>query len=383
MPCARAARRRGAVRSLAAAMLALTTVCAPANSQATDRVATRAPASPSGARPSPTLTYESFNTTRLVLATTDIPGLDTRTLTAGDLALDQVAHLLYLTDRGGNAIHIFDIATPTARYAAAIPLPGPPGNLVIASDLRKLFVALAAGRIAVIDIDAASPRVRTVTSTISLVLPGLTVPGEVSAIEYAAPEHKVFFATSGGAVGSMDAVRERKNEMWTEIPDRRVGGLRYHPGDGYLYLTTERTMYRFDPRSGSAIASFTTFAGCAGIGIDGPRNQALVSCGATPDTAHIARWDFQSAKVVAIYDQIADADVIIFDATADRFFISAPRYARGPAIGMYGGPRGLFVTDVPTTPVSRAVAYDEANRVVYTQGPRGLLSFPSPPDRTP
>lgn len=365
---------------LASLVLVVATACAPARG-VPPSASTRAPASPTDARLSPSPTSIPFNTTRISLTHTDIPGLGARTLLVGDLAMDQRSHLLYLTDRTGSAVHVFDVAGPEARHITAIPLPGPPNDLVIAADLRRLFVSLSAGRVAAIDLNPASPGFHTAIATLET-----GGRGEVGALGYATREQKLFVANpTEGLVIVIDAARWKVNTRLDGL-DKSIGRFAYRPSVGKMYLTSGPALYRFDgglEYRDDGLGPPTPPCIGSGVAIDAARDQALVSCGSAPGTEEILRWDLAGRRVTATYDQIGNADAIVYSEAADRFFVAAPRFGRGPVIGMYGGERGLFVTNVPTTPASRSVAYDETNHVVYTQGERGLLSFLSPPARTP
>jgi len=374
---ARLVRTRWRVSVIAVAAMTLSSACLGGDVRPSGApVAVRPNATP--VRPSPSPTYFPFDTTRLALAPSDVPGLGGRELLPGDLTIDQEAHLLYLSDPGASAIHVFDVTSPATRYVAAIPLPGPPSDIVLAPDLRRLFVSLATSQVAIVDLDPASPRHRTTSALVAT-----NAAGKAGAIEYAPRDRTVLVTNPAeGSVTVIDAVRGEWRAKSTDL-GTRLGPLRYYSVDNSVYLTTESVFHRLDPKTGARLGRYGPPAPCAGFAMDARRKEAILSCGTTPDTQKLYRWDILPARATAEYDQIGSAEAIVFNANADRYFIAAPAFVRGPAIGIFGGPRSVFVTNVPSTSVSRAVAYDETNRLVYTQGPRGILSFPSPPDRIP
>ena len=160
---------------------------------------------------------------------------------------------------------------------------------------------------------------------------------------------------------------------------------RYNPSDGMMYMTGSggNVVFRFDPVRDELAAKLDVGVPCNpnGLAINPATNLALLGC-SNKETPQTVIFDLTAGKTVATFDQAAEGDSAIYDAVANRYFFAASGYYRGGQLAIFsGGNPVTFVTNVPTTPSSHAVAYDETNRIVYlpdVPAAAGLLSFVAP-----
>lgn len=153
-----------------------------------------------------------------------------------------------------------------------------------------------------------------------------------------------------------------------------------------MYLTGSggNVVFRFDPVADTLVAKMDIGVACSpnGLAINPTTNQAILGC-SDKKTQGVVVFDLTVGQAVASLYQAGAGDSAIYDAQADRFFFAASGYYRGGQLAIFSGSTPVqFITNVPTTPGSHAVAYDETNKVVYVPDQRansgGLLSFPAP-----
>jgi YVTN family beta-propeller protein len=384
---------RPAALTLAMSALLIQTACAspaapvttagaaPGQDTATAAVApAQADASPT-AKPTPTtLPPVPGDTTAQALTHIDIPPLKGKTVSIDILEIDQATHLLYVTDRTDTGIDIFDVSTSPAKYQTTIALGSGPNGVTVAKNVNKLFVGNDDSTVTVIDIDPLSLKVNTVIATLDT--GGVKRADEM---DYDPQDKKLYVAnTSDGFVTIIDATT---NRIIKKI-DQLGSGLeqpRYNPGDGMMYLTgsTGNVLYQFDPVNDQLVKKFDVGDTCSphGLAINPVTNLALLGCGIKTQQ-HTALWDLKAGKVIATFPQAGASDAGIYDSKADRYFLAAANFYRGPQMAIFGGAPVQFLTNVPTVAGSHTVAYDELNRVIYTPDQRpgmaGLISFPVP-----
>ena len=113
--------------------------------------------------------------------------------------IDQVNHLLYAADRAGG-IDVFDVSKAQGKYVKSIPLAGSPNGLALAPDLNRLFVGLADGSVAIIDLKPGSATADTVVQT------AVTGGKEADLLDYSASTHLVYVSNGiDGSITTIDA----------------------------------------------------------------------------------------------------------------------------------------------------------------------------------
>lgn len=319
--------------------------------------------------------------TRVPLTRIPIPPIQGKAAPSFDVFdLDQEAHLLYVADRTDTGIDIFDVSTPTAKYLKTVDVGSPPNGLMVAKNVNKIFTGNNDSTVAVIDVDPASPRANTVITRIN-------TGGKKRAdeMDYEPKSKKLYIANSDNFVTVIDAV---KHEIIKKIDNAGQGleQVRYNPADGLIYVpaTEDNALFVVDPSKDEVVKKLEIGTTCEphGVAINPTRNQMFIGCGGVKQPQQSVLFDLKTGKVVTTFPQLGAGDAVYYSAKADRFFFAAQNFYRGPQLGIFGGSPVAFITNVPTGPGSHSVAYDEANKIVYTgdhtPGQGGLLSFPLP-----
>jgi WD40 repeat protein len=287
------------------------------------------------------------------------------------IEIDQANHLLYAADRAGG-IDVFDVSRSKAKFVSSISLPSSPNGLALAPDLGRLFVGMADGSVAIVDVKPGSATTGTIVQTAK------TGGKEADLIDYAATTHQVF--VSGGIDGTITRIDGTSGDVKAHY---KVGYAleqpRYNPADGMLYVTSPDAdaLFRIDPASG-ALRSKMLLGGCLpmGMAIDARTDHALIAC-----RLSVIDWDLRTGGSVN-FGQIEAGDVVVYDSKVDRFFVASPKKSPGGAVGIFSANPVDWVSTVVTGAGGNSVAYDELNGVVYTPDVRpnraGLASFQPP-----
>jgi YVTN family beta-propeller protein len=384
-PAAPTSAPPSAVPTSAPATAAPPTSAPPANTPTPPAAASPTAAGTQAPTPAPTATIlpvVAADTTQVTVTRVEIPPIKGKTASIDILDIDQAAHLLYVTDRTDNGLDVFDIASPTAKYLRTIDMGSGPNGVTVAKNVNKVFAGLNNSNVAIVDVDPAS-------STLNTVLARLNTGGKNRAdeMDYDPKEKKLYVANSNDQfVTVIDAV---KNTIVKKI-DLPGGGLeqpRYNPADGMMYLTgsDDNLVYQFDPATDTLVKKVDVVDPCNpnGLAINPATGQAILGCSNRKDQ-HTALWDLKAGKLVTRFTQVGAGDAAIYNAKADRFFFAASNFYRGAMIGLFGGSPVKFITNLPTANYSgsHGVAYDETNKVIYTQdqlaGEGALFSLPLP-----
>jgi hypothetical protein len=343
-----------------------------------------AAAKPSASGPAPTpttLPVVDADTTKVTLNKVEIPPIAGKTLSADIMEIDQEAHLLYVTDRTSGGVDIFDVSTPQGKYVKTIPVPGGGTNgLTIAKNVNKVLVGNNDSTVSIIDIDPKSATVNTVVAT-------LNTGGKKRADEtdYDPNNKKMLVANSDDQfVTSIDMVNNKIAKR-IDLPGGAIEQPRYNPADKMMYLTgsEDNVYYQFDLSNDTLVKKTDIVDKCNpnGNAINPTLNIALLDCSNKAQPQHMAIWDIKAGKVQSTFENAGTGDAAIYDAKADRFIATAANFFRGGQMAIVSG-AGKFITNVPTAVGSHGVAYDETNKIIYTQDQlpnQGVLfSFPLP-----
>jgi YVTN family beta-propeller protein len=306
------------------------------------------------------------DTTEVGLIRIPIPPIQGQTASIDILDIDQATHRLYVADRTDTGIDVFDVSTPVAQYVTTIDVGSGPNGVVVAKNVNKLYAGLNSSEVVAIDLNPASP-------TYYQVIARQATGGSKRAdeIDYDPVDRKVYAANSDdGIVSVVDA---RTDQIVAQFTDLGPGleQPRYNPRDGLMYMTSseQNALFQFDPRSDTLLQVFDVGDRCNpnGLAINPATNQALLGCSSRANPQHVAVWDLNTNQVVATFPQTGAGDAVIYDPVADRFFFGATNFNRGGMMSLFLGSPVDFITNVPTAQGSHGVAYDETNRVIYTQ----------------
>jgi DNA-binding beta-propeller fold protein YncE len=294
-----------------------------------------------------------------------IPPIAGKTASIDIIDIDQQAHLMYVTDRGDNGIDIFDVSAPTAKYVKTIDTGSGPNGVVVAKNVNKVFAALNDSSVAIIDVAPGSPTINTVVAKVS-------TGGKKRAdeLDYDPTDKKVYVANSDdGIVTVIDATSNKILKKFDNLGDA-LEQPRYDSKDGMMYLTSsdQNAIIEFDPTKDVMVKKFDVGTKCNpnGIAINPTTQQALLGCSSRSANNAIL-WDIAGGKVISSFEQAGAGDAVLYSASADRFLFAASNFNRGAVMAIFAGNPVKFLTNVETAVGSHGVAFDETNKIVYTQ----------------
>jgi DNA-binding beta-propeller fold protein YncE len=323
----------------------------------------------------PSANGEMASNVLLPLPDVAIPPAQGKTLSSDIMEIDQKAHLLYLADRTSAGVDVFDIRTPSAKYVKTIPTQDPPNGVMLAKNVNKVYVGLGAnspavpGGVGVIDIDPGSAHQDTMIAKIS-------TGGKKRADEgdYDPVDKKLYIASSDdGLIQVVDATTDKIIKTWKDMGE----GLeqpRYNPADGMMYMTSsdQNLLFQFDPKKDVLVKKFPVGVLCDpnGLAINPRTNQALLGCSDKKANQTVI-WDLKAGKVATLIPQIWAGDGATYSAKENLFFFAAANQPNGAQLGVItGGPSVRYAGGAATYVGSHTLAYDETNRVIYTQDQR-------------
>ena len=313
----------------------------------------------------------------LQVTNTPVPGLAGKAASFDNIEIDQANHRLYVADRTTQGIDVFDLSTSGARYMQTVPLASSPNGLAIAPDLATLFVGTAAGSVAVIDINNASPLLYMVTTEVP------TGGTSVDLLDYDASQHLVY--ASNGADGTIRTIDAQTMKMKATFHvGQALEQPRFNKADGMLYVTSPiaDALFQIDPADGTIKNKFA-LAGCqpTGLAINPTANQALIACKAT-----VMSWNLRTGKS-HVFSEVVGGDIVSYSAKVDRFFVASPHTTRPSVVGIFGRNPISYVASAATAGRGNSAAYDETNDVIYTPdtrlGSAGIASFSLSASQTP
>jgi DNA-binding beta-propeller fold protein YncE len=294
-----------------------------------------------------------------------IPPIAGKTASIDILDIDQQTHLLYVTDRTDNGIDIFDVSTPIAKYVKTVDVGSGPNGVVVAKNVNKVFAALNDSNVAIIDIASGSATLDTVVAKVS-------TGGKKRAdeLDYDPKDKKIYVANSDdGIVTVIDATTNKILKKFEGIGDA-LEQPRYDSADGMMYMTSsdQNAVFQFDPTKDVLVKKFDVGTKCNpnGIAINPTTNQALLGCSSRSANVSVV-WDLTNGKVISTFDQAGAGDAVVYSAAVDRFIFAASNFNRGAAMAIFAGNPVKFLTNVETAVGSHGVAFDETNKIVYTQ----------------
>jgi YVTN family beta-propeller protein len=301
-----------------------------------------------------------------------IPPIQGRTGSFDALEIDQSAHRLYLADRTGRGIDVFDVSTPNARYLKTVRLPAAPNGLALAADLHRVFAGTDSGAVAAVDTDPGSATFDTVVANVS------TGGSTADLLDYAATRQRLY--VSNGPDGTVTSIDPTTNEVKAQF---QVGYAleqpRFNPADNMVYVTSTdgRALFQVDPNDGKVKNRFSLDT-CtpAGLAINPGSGQALIACNGL-----VVAWDLRAHRS-SVFGDVPGGDLVSYDASIDRFFVASPHVTTASLVGIFGGSPPRYLGSVTTNARGKSAAYDETNRLVYTPDSRpnqaALMSFPLP-----
>ncbi len=291
-----------------------------------------------------------------------MPSLAGKAAAFDDIEIDQSAHRLYVADRTDKGIDVFDVSGPTARFLSTVALPDTPNGLAVAPG--RVYAGTSSGSLEIVDTVAGK--------VISEVKTGAK---EVDLID-AAPALGLVFAGTG-ASGTLVTIDVQAGKVLSSVAlGHPVEQPRYDPVDGHVYLSVPEldALAVIDPKAGTMKKSMK-LNGCLprGLALKPAGGIAVIACRGT-----VMSLDLRSGQTVSI-GNVANADVVQYYPSVDRFYASSPHQPQPSQVGMYGGDPVGFIGSRFVTGGGNAAVYDDTNDVIYTTDPRpataGLTGF--------
>jgi hypothetical protein len=317
------------------------------------------------------LLVSACGSSAIEVANTPVPTLNGQAGNFDNIEIDQGNHRLYVADRTGQSVDVFDISAVTAKFIKTITLPSPPNGLAISSNYR-LYVGMASGSVAMIDINKSSSTLHTVVAEVK------TAGKGVDLLDYNGPNHMLL--ASNGADGSITWIDTLTNEIKNEF---KVGSAleqpRFNVGDSLIYVTSPDAdaLIQIDPKDATIKNSFA-LGGCnpTGLAINAKSSAAVIAC-----KSYVISRDLKTDKTEK-FDQVVGGDIVNYNATVDRFFVASPHKTRPSVIGMFGGNAVAYITSIAAPGGGNSAVLDEANDIVYSPDTRpnqsGIAGSPRP-----
>jgi WD40 repeat protein len=320
--------------------------------------------------------------THETLARVEIPPIHNRTAVMDAMVIDPATRTLYVadaTDPAHQGIDVVDVSRPPGRYLTMISTHDTfPNGLVIAPDVQRLYTGNDDGTVSVVDLNPASPAYQTIVATIPM-------NGRQAAdlLDDDPVDHRVFVANPDD--GFITAIDPRTDTVTGRIENLGlIDQPRYDPADGMLYVgaVDDNLLIKIDPRTDRVVQRYPFAVACEphGIAVNPHTNQGIIGCADKDEPVTIA-WDFARGQAIRNFDLAGAGDIAIYDEASNHFLFAASNYA--PAeMAVFSGSPIQYLTSVPTSHKSHAVAYDDVHRMIYTYDGRlreaGLWVFPDP-----
>lgn len=313
------------------------------------------------------------------LQRTRIPPLGDQLGAFDQAVVDQTTNRLFLAESKQTQVLVFDVRTAGPKYITSIQVGKGPKGLAIAPDLRKLYVGLDGGEVAVIDLDPRSARYSTVLRNVAT---GNRKTSDL--LGYDATDHRLFVGSGDdSSLTAIDAVTDLASGHLSL--GKSVEQPVYDAVSGALYVTagaTQNAVYKIDPKTLKVLEKWTLDVKCdpLGMGLNPKTGDALLGC-SDPNASSAVLFNVHTGKVVHSFVEISSGDQVVYLPTVNRY-LYAGTAATHTAIGILGGHPVRFQNVIQTLSNTKAVAYDEATRTVYLPsskpGNDGVMYFALP-----
>jgi YVTN family beta-propeller protein len=304
------------------------------------------PSNPTNAQP----TIEESPAGNLPLRTlTDIP-LTGGTTRLDYQTLDSGSGRLYIAHLGSDLMTVFDVNKQTI-IGDVKDLKRVHGVLAVPELHRVYASATATNELAVVDDQSLNIIAR---------IPAGDYP---DGIAYASKENKIYVSDLHGKTDTV--IDAKTNQVVTTISlGGGAGNTQYDPVSAHVFVTVhgQNELAEIDPTNDKVIGRYA-LPGCSGshgLNIDSEHSLAFVAC---EENAKLAVFDLDAKKMTAIHSVGADPDVLAFDRTFARLYVSAESGIitifdeHGRTLQKVG--EGFFA------PNAHSVAVDERSRRVY------------------
>lgn len=269
-------------------------------------------------------------------------------------SLDQTTGRLYIAHMNAGQLLVFD--TKTRRVVKTIAAPGVHGVIAVPQSHRVYASATDARQLFTID---------SRTGRILNRAPAGEYP---DGLAYDPAERRVFVSDESGGIEAVFNAAGRR--IATVQLGGEVGNVQYDPGSGKVLADVQSRddVAMIDPRSNRVVRR-VPLPGCDhphGLNVDAPRRLAFVAC---DGNARLLTLDLKTMKITGRMDVGESPDVLAFDKSLKRLYISAESGVvavaaeRGRKLSKLG--QGLLA------PNAHTVAVDSTTHLVYFPLERG------------
>jgi outer membrane protein assembly factor BamB len=281
-----------------------------------------------------------------------------------DIETDQSTHRLFMADQTPPGIDTVDLSSTKPRFIGTVAMSAAPNGLALAPDRKLLYAGLDGGTVAVVDVDQSSPTSMQVVDTFPVDMPTADL------MDYNRFNQRLYVASGrGGQVVGVDTKTKQIIEHYNLKVS--VEQPRFDPSDGMLYVTTPstNTLHQFNPSTSKETRTYV-LDGCRpkGLAINPSRQLAMVACRGSVAVLNLRSGGYEVTQAVP------GADIVNYDAGADRFVIASPHGARDSSVGVFDG-SGNFLSSVSAVAKTHAAVFDDLHGLVYAPGALGLMSF--------
>ena len=263
-------------------------------------------------------------------------------------SLDPTANRLYIAHMNAGQLLVFD--TRKRRVLRTIAAPGVHGVIAV-PQLHRVYASATDAR-----------QLFTIDSRTGRVLKRAPAGAYPDGLVYDPVERHVFVSDESGGVEAVFNASGRR--IATVQLGGEAGNVQYDPGSRRILadVQTKNQVAVIDPRS-NVLVRRVALRGCDhphGLYVDAPRRLAFVAC---DGNARLLTLDLTSMKVAGSADVGSSPDVLAFDTSSKRLYVSAESGVvavfaeRGRSLRKLG--QGLLA------PHAHTVAVDSKTHLVY------------------
>lgn len=225
-------------------------------------------------------------------------------------SFDPSSGVLFMAHLGDGHVLAFD--TNAGKLVADIPGVAAVHGVLAVPALGRVY-ASATGTNQVVAIDER-------TYKIVATMPGGVYP---DGLAYDPADHELFVSDEHGATDTV--IDTTTNRRIATIPlGGEAGNTQYDPVSGRMVVAVQtlNTLVAINPQSRKIVASYP-MPGCDedhGVYLDVPHRLAFIAC---QDNATLLTFDLRTMKVTATFAIGRDPDVLAFDASLQRLYVSS------------------------------------------------------------
>jgi DNA-binding beta-propeller fold protein YncE len=265
-------------------------------------------------------------------------------------SIDPDAHRLYFSHMGDGELMVFD--TASEKLIAHLPGFGTMTGVLVVPSLQRVYGSVTKNHeVAVVDAKSL------------VVLKRIPAGRFPDGLAYSPEAMKLYVSDESG--GQDTVVDTKTNTALLSIPlGGEAGNTQYDP-TSHLILVAVQTLNQLvaiDPATDKIVAHYDLRMGQHphGFYVDGPRNEAYISC---QDDNKLIVFDLASHREEAVFDVGKDPDVLAFDKSLNLLYVAT----ESGGVSMFKVEKGKLrkLGDAEVGPNSHTVAVDSETHKVY------------------